>query len=200
MPGPGGTGLSDAGPSRAWYGVAAAVLLVGLIGAATVVFLMVDEVTSAGFKRFTTTAPVEVDLSAGAERTIYTADPTADSGFFRDDPECKVVDLATGRAVPTGAASSWVLTLGEETYQAALSFRVDHDGRYRVDCSAEDLQPGSLPNRRPVPMAVGPRIRIFRSAARVLGAGAIALFALCVAVAIVAVTAVKRHERRAARA
>ncbi len=171
-------------------------LLAGLVGAGVLVFLVVDDVTSAGFKRFTTTAPVEVDLSAGAERTIYTGDPTADSGFFRDDPECKVVDLTTGSTLPTEATASHVVTPGDGTYQAALSFRVVHDGRYRVDCSAEDLQPGSLPNRRPVPMALGPRIRIFRSAPRVLGAGAIALFALCVAVAIVAVTAVKRHEQR----
>lgn len=168
--------------------MAAAVLLAGIVGAAVVIFLLVDDVTSAGFKRFTTTAPVEVDLPAGAQRTIYTGDPTAGSGFFRADPKCKVVDLASGAAVPTRPAASFTLTLREQTYQAALYFGVDHDGRYRVDCSAESSEA--------VPMAVGPRIRVLRSVGRVLAAGGIGFIALCLAVVIVVLTAVKRHEAR----
>ncbi len=162
----------------------AAVLLLGIVTAALLVFSVVRDV--AGVTRFTTGNPVEADLVKGEERTIYSSGPVG-GGSLRLEPSCQVTDAA-GRMVPTTLDDSFTLTLGEEEFRSLARFRVDHDGRYRVSCSFDSAEP--------IDLAVGPRIRIFRSIGRVFGAGAVGLVALAVAVAIVAFTAVKRHEHR----
>jgi hypothetical protein len=168
--------------------VAGAVLAVGLTVAAVLVFVSVGDIVSSEFERFTTAAPAVVELPAGAERTIYTGDPTADLGFFRADPRCDVVNLTTSEAVPTRAAGSLTLTLNGRTYHAARLFEVGPAGRYRVSCPLDSAQA--------IPMAVGPRIRIFRSVARIFAAVAVAFISLCGGGAILAVTAVKRDDAR----
>jgi len=155
-----------------------------MVTAALLVFSVVRDV--AGVTRFTTGNPVEADLVKGEERTIYSSRP-ARQPSFRPEPDCEVTDAA-GQAVPTTRDGSFTLTLGEEEFHSVARFRVSEDGRYRVSCSLDSAEP--------IDLAVGPRIRIFRSIGRVIGAGAVGLVALAVAVAIVAFTAVKRHEHR----
>ncbi len=174
-------------PSRAWYGVAGAILVVGLAGAALLASSVFKSL--ADVARFSTNRPVEASLQAGDEGTIYTSTATGASSFS-PETTCEVVDVATGAAVPTTTAAPVTLTLGDDEFRSMANFEVDHDGRYRVSCSASTA--------RPVPMAVGPRIGIFASIGRVFGAVAVVLVSLALAAATIAVTAVKRsrHRRR----
>ena len=184
MPGAGGVGLSQVRPSRAWYGLAAAILVVGGVVAVLLVVSVVKDV--AGVSRFSTSRAVEADLEAGDERTIYAG--VVDSGF-ESEPTCGVVHTGRGAGVPTTpSSSSLTLTLGEDEFRPLAQFEAERDGRHRISCSA--------PGVRPMPMAVGPRIRVVRSVSRVLGAIAAGLVSLALAAATIAVTAVKRHRHR----
>jgi hypothetical protein len=155
----------------------------GVVGAAGLIFLLVDEVTSGGLTHFTTDAPLEIDLPAGAERTIY-----RDRADLSPRVSCKVEEAGTARPVPVRSATGFTLTIGDEELSSISSFEADEAGRYLVTCSSQSA--------RPVEVVVGPRIRVFRSLGRVFSAGAIVLVALCLSAAIIAVTAVKRHQRR----
>lgn len=163
--------------------MAGAVLVVGVVVAALLVFSVVDDLS--GVSRFSTDRPVEGELSAGEQRTIYSA---ADGSSFRSEPTCQVVDVVTSQAVATTPATSLTLTLGEDEFRSLAHFRVPRAGRYRIICSADST--------RPVPMAVGPRIALFRSVGRIFGAIAVGLVTLALTAVIVAVTAVKRNQRR----
>ena len=157
--------------------------MAGVAGAAGLIFLLVDEVTSAGLTLFPTDAPLEIDLPAGAERTIY-----RDLADLSPRVSCKVEEAGTARPVPVRSATGFTLTIGDEELSSIASFKADEARRYVVTCSSDSA--------RPVDVAVGPRIRVFRSLGRIFGAGAVGLAALCLSAAIIAVTAVKRHERR----
>lgn len=186
MLGPGGAGLSQVRPSRAWYALAAAILVVGGVGAVLLVVSVFKDV--AGVSRFGTNRPVEANLEAGDQRTIYAG---VDASGFAREPTCRVADAGSGAVVPTTeASSSLTLTLGEDEFRPLANFEIERDGRYRVSCS--------MGTARAVPMAVGPRIGIARSVSRVLGAIALGLVSLALAAATIAVTAVKRnrHHRR----
>lgn len=183
MPGPGSADLSEGGPSRSWYGVGAAVLLLGIVTAALLVLSVVRDV--AGVTRFSTSQPVEADLPAQAERTIYREDGQS---LLSAPVACEVSDLTTGERVAVTPNEGFSFEHSDEALVSMVRFRTSHAGRYRVSCSTDSTQP--------IDLAVGPRIRIFRSIGRVFGAGAAGLVALATAVAIVAFTAVKRHEHR----
>lgn len=164
--------------------MAGAILAVGVVIAALLVFSFVDQVS--GVSRFTTNRPVEADLSAGDERTIYAGRPARAS--FPPEPACQVAEVATGSTVPTTPASSFTLTLGDDEFRSLVHFEVDHDGRYRVSCSAH--------RARPVPMAVGPRIGVVASIGRIFGAFAVGVASLALSAVTIAVTAVKRNQHR----
>ena len=185
MPGPGSAELNPGAirPSRLWYGVAGAILVVGMAGA---VLLAVSVITDAvGVSRFSTNRPVEASLQAGDERTIYTG--AADTSYA-PAPTCQVVDVATGAAVPTTSTTGLTLTLGDDELRSLVNFEAEHDGRYRVSCSADSA--------RPVGMAVGPRIGILSSVGRIFAAVAVGLVSLGLTAATIAVTAVKRNRHR----
>ena len=110
------------------------------------------------------------------------------AGALGQEPECQVTDVASGQDVATSASRAVDLTLGDEEFRSLASFRVDRDGRYRVRCSN--------PGGEPVRMAVGPRIRVLRSVARVFAAIGVGLVSLGLTAAVVAVTAVKRNQHR----
>ncbi len=162
-------------------------MAVGLAGAALLASSVIKNLT--GVSRFSTSRPVEASLRAGHEGTIY-ASLAPGPASFSPEPTCEVVDVATGASVPTTSASSVTLTLGDDEFRSLVNFEVDHDGRYRVSCSADTT--------RTVGMAVGPRIGILSSIGRVLGAVAVVVVSLALAAATIAVTAVKRsrHRRR----
>ena len=163
--------------------MAAAVLACGIVLAAVLLFSFVDDLI--GVSRFATGQPVEADLRAGTERTIYSEDPSTGVPATAR-PACHVIDVATARAVPTRPAGLLTLTLGDDVYQSLAHFDVDRDGRYRIECSAS----------APLDMAVGPRLQLFRSAGRIVAAIGTGLVALALGATIIAVTAVKRHRRR----
>ncbi len=161
-------------------------VVVGLAVAVPLVFSTVMDVARP-VTRFTTDRPVEADLRAEASRTIYRGGLGTD-GSTTGTPECRVADVVTGQEVPTSPAGLVTLTLGTDEFRSLAHFRVERDGRYRITCSSS--------GDRPVTMAVGPRIRVFRSVGRVFAAAAVVLGSAVIAVPLIAVTAVKRHEHR----
>ncbi len=158
-------------------------LVAGAVVAAVLLFSFVDDLT--GASRFTTGRPVEAELGAGAERTIYTAVNSAGSPSVLE-PACQVTELASGQPVPTRPAGAVTLTLGDDVYRSLAHFEVSRDGRYRVACNAGTT----------TEMAVGPRLRVFRSAGRIVAAIGTGVLALALGATIIAVTAVKRHRRQ----
>ncbi|MDP8976607.1 MAG: hypothetical protein M3N28_09660 [Actinomycetota bacterium] len=149
----------------------------------TLVFSAVSDVVRP-VTRFTSDRPVEADLRAGANRTIY-GGGLANAGPSTR-PECRVADVVTGEEVPTSPAGLVTLTLGSDEYQSLVHFRIERDGRYRITCANG--------RDRPVAMAVGPRLRVLRSAGRVFGAAGAVILSAVIAVPLIAVTAVKRRE------
>ena len=159
-------------------------MFLGFLVAAALVASFVRNVAGP-LSRFSTVRPVEVELGAGAERTIYRDAATlTPAGAVA----CQVVEVATGRSVPTTPAGGLTLTRGSEEYASLADFEVDQAARYRVACAAD--------NAHPVGLAVGPRVRILGSVARVFAAVGSVVVALLLGAAIVAVTAVKRHRHR----
>lgn len=165
--------------------MAGAILVAGFVVAALLVVGFVRNL--AGVTRFTAGQPVELDLSAGAQFTVYTG-AVSTGGSLAPAPTCDVVDVSNGQPVATAPAGPLTLTLNDDVYRSLAHFKIERDGRYRVSCSSRSGEP--------VPMVVGPRIRIGRSVGRILAAGAIGLSALGAAAAIIAVTAVKRYQAR----
>ena len=135
--------------------------------------------------RFSTGRPVEAELDAGDERTIY-----RDSA--RSGPaaaiSCQVLEVATGQPVPTTPTAGLTLTRNDEEYLSVANFEVSRAGRYRVACSSDSAEP--------VALAVGPRVRVLGGVARVFGAVVSGLAGLLLGGAVVAVVAVKRNRHR----
>lgn len=169
------------------------VLVVGL-GVATVLVASFVAGFIAPVTRFTTATPLERHLPAGAERAIY-RDARPPVAAYREGDDrfgprlsCRVVEVATGASVPTRGGGAFTLTLNDEEWRSVASFEVERAGRYQVSCSSGSSVP--------VRLALGPRVRIFRGVAHVLGAIASAVVGLALAAVIIAVTAVRRRNHR----
>ena len=163
------------------------VLVVGAVAASVLVISFVKGVAGP-LSRFTTTSPVEVDLRAGAERTIYRGSPDT---TFGTRVSCRVTEAATGQEIPVRLGGGFTLTLGDEEYVSAAAFEAPRAGRYRVTCSSDSA--GSTP------MAVGPRIRVARGVATIFAAIAIGLVSVALTAVIAVLTAVRRHQSRQSR-
>jgi len=164
------------------------VIVIGVTAGVLLVFSTVKDVARP-VTRFSTDRPVESDLRAGANRTIYSGG-LAGGGSSTGPPECRVGDVSTGQEVPTSPAGLVTLTQGSDEFRSVAHFRIERDGRYRITCSST--------GDRPMTMAVGPRLRVFRSVGRIFGAAAVVLVSALIAVALIAVTAVRRHQSRSA--
>ena len=144
--------------------------------------------------RLSTPGHVTVELSGGAERTIYQK--------VREDsrpiavpatavPSCNVALVGDGR-VEVGAASSLTLTRDGDRYEALEHFEAARAGSYRVTCS-DRTDPG-----RRIPLAIGETIGLWELLGRLAGSLAALFGGLAIATAIATVTAVRRdnHKRR----
>jgi len=158
-----------------------------MAGAAVLLFSFVGSVAGS-VSRFTTDQAADLDLSAHAERTVYREEGQSS---FAPSVSCRVTELATGEDVPTSPMEGFSREHSDKALVSMVRFRADRSGRYRVSCSTT--------RSRPVRLAVGRQLPLTRSIARIFEAAATALVGLCAAVAIAAVTAVKRHERRSGR-
>ncbi len=171
-------------PRRGWYALGGVLVFLGATVAVALLASFLRNVAGP-LSRFSTGLPVEAELDAGAERTIYRdAAQIAPAGAV----SCEVLEVATGQPVRTTPTAGLTLTRGDEEYLSVANFEVSRAGRYRVACSSGSAQP--------VALAVGPRVRILGSVARVFGAIVSGLAGLLLGGAVVAVVAVKRNRHR----
>ncbi len=161
-----------------WYGLAAVPLFLGGVTALLLGLVFVRHVTGP-LSRFSTERPLERQLPAGAERTIYSYE---DPG----DIHCSVTEVATGRDVSAVPSAGITLTIGDQELQSVARFEVERAGLYRVSCSAPD----------PTRLAVGPRLRVFREVGRVFAAIFALLGGAALAAVVVTIVAVRRHQHR----
>ena len=181
-------------PRTAWYWIAGAVLVASVATSALVLVSTVRAFTGP-ITRFTTPSAATVRIEPGEESTIYLRTGVTDGGLPSSEPSaadlaCAVRGSAGDRPVPEESTAGFTLTRGSEEYVARLDFEARRGGTYRVRCRHRDD-----PARR-IQLAVGPRLRVFRLVAGILGGLGAFFGGTAAAVLIAGLTALLRETRR----
>ena len=163
--------------------MAAGVLVLGMGVAAALILSFIRALTGP-LVPFTTVQPFEGEIPAGAERTIY----REAGGPELASITCRVTHTGTGEEVELRPGGTLTLQRKGKEFFSVASFEADRAGRHRVAC------PASAPD--PVPLAIGPRVRLFATIASLFAAILVFLLAAGAAAAIIAVTAVRRSGQR----
>ena len=181
-------------PRTIWYWVAGAVLVAGVTASAFVLVSTVRTFTGP-VTSFTAPAGVTLRLERGEGRTIYlqtrgaegiapASEPTA------EDLDCSVRGSRGDRPVPESSIGGFTLTRGSDAYVARLHFEAGRGGTYAIRCRHR-----ADPARR-IPLAVGPRLRVLRLVAGILGGLGAFFGGTAAAVLIAGLTALLRENRR----
>ena len=172
--------MNDTGqvrPSLGWLGLAAAMAVAGIAGAAILLVLLIRDVDGP-FVALDGPATVRLDQGEGRGIWSYTDAPL--SGFCR----------ATGPArVEMERTSGVTIGSGGREYHSFLRFEAPRAGAYRVDCATS------------APVALGPRVTGLRLVAGIGGVLASFFGGLLLAGGIVAAVLIlrERSKRRAGR-
>lgn len=179
-------------PGR-WLYVLAALVGVGSIVAAVLLFVSAlrpafDELTP-----FVTPQSVTIALESGDERTIYQQVRGAEAGggnVGSGSLDCDVSGSESEARIPLTRVGGTTLTRGEDEYVGEFDFSVQRTGRYRVTCR------GSEETNPHVPMAVGPHLSAFGIIGSVLGVLASLFGGGFLTVLIIGLTAFLRYRSK----
>jgi hypothetical protein len=159
-------------PSLGWLGLAAAVAVAGIAGAAILLVLLVRDVDG---PFVTLDGPATVRLDEGEGRGIWALSDVPPDGY------CS----ATGPALVEMKRTSGVtVTSGAREYHSFLRFDVPRAGTYRVSCATS------------APVALGPHVTGLRLAAGIVGILASFFGGLLMAAGIVAAVLILRERSK----
>ncbi|MEV0839794.1 hypothetical protein AB0I55_09565 [Actinocatenispora sera] len=166
-------------PRRLWYGIAIAVLVVG-IAAGIGAFLFALRPALGDLQRFETGQTVRLSLSAGQRRTLYVSGDTAGG-----DLRC----TASPAGLSLSETSGLTMSQGDESWSAAYQLRADRTGSYRLTCT-------SPAGRKD--LAIGATLSGPRLVGGIVAAIACPCGGLLFAGIVCLVVALRRHARRRA--
>ena len=181
----GGGGGGGSGPSRAWYWVGGAVVVVGMVAGVLWGFLgfvsLSDDVK--GFERVPADGGGEITLAGDGGYTIYYE--SASGNVVEDLPAGQVSLVPADGGEPVALddyGGRLTYDFGGHAGQALFTFEIDRPGRYVVESTSEGR--GDL--------AVGPGVG-GRLVGTVVGAVLLAVGGVVVGAIMLIVTAVARH-------
>jgi hypothetical protein len=166
-------------PRRLWYGIAIAVLVLG-IAAGTGAFLFALRPALGHLQRFETGQTVRLSLSAGQQRTLYVSGDTAGGELH-----C----TANPAGLTLAETSGLTMSQGDESWSAAYQLRADRAGDYRLTCTSPDGRKD---------LAIGAMLSGPRLVGGIVAALACPCGGLLFAGIVCLVVALRRHARRRA--
>ncbi|BCJ36919.1 hypothetical protein Athai_44220 [Actinocatenispora thailandica] len=166
-------------PRRLWYGIAIAVLVLG-VAAGIGAFLFALRPALGDLQRFDTGQRVRLSLAAGQRRTLYVSGDTAGG-----DLHC----TASPAGLALSETSGLTVTQGGESWSARYQLRADRAGSYRLTCTSSSGRKA---------LAIGAMLSGPRLVGGIVAAIACPCGGLLFAGIVCLVVALRRHGRRRA--